>query len=128
MSKIFVATEGYYSDYHIVAIFSTKELAEKFIGDVTTNPFNEIELYDLDPFEEQLRQGLFAYYVRMDRQGNTTSAVREDDVARPPEIEHGRGNLFISGDVWATDQQHAIKIVNEKRTQLIANNEWPDVG
>ena len=31
----------------------------------------------------------------------------------------------LHGTVWAKDSTHAIKIMNEKRTQMIAMGEWP---
>ena len=31
------------------------------------------------------------------------------------------GRIF---SIWAKDEKHAIKIANERRVQLIANNEW----
>jgi len=35
--------------------------------------------------------------------------------------------MAMVAHVWATDEVHAIKIANEHRAQLIANNEWlPD--
>jgi hypothetical protein len=30
----------------------------------------------------------------------------------------------LQADVWAKNEQHAVKIVNEKRAQMIANGEW----
>jgi hypothetical protein len=30
----------------------------------------------------------------------------------------------LQATVWATDVQHAVKIVNEHRSQLIASGEW----
>ena len=30
----------------------------------------------------------------------------------------------LDATVWATDEQHAIKIANEKRIQMIAGDKW----
>lgn len=51
---IYVVTSGNWSEYMIEGVFSTKELAQKFIDDsLADNPafneFNEIEEFELDP-------------------------------------------------------------------------------
>ncbi len=38
----------------------------------------------------------------------------------------GRNMLRVI--TWAADHEHAVKIANEKRTQLLANNVWRDDG
>lgn len=45
MAKVYVVTKGEYSDYHIVGVFSTIELAEKVNKDTKSD---EIEVYELD--------------------------------------------------------------------------------
>ncbi len=65
------------------------------------------------------------FVVRMQKDG-TTKSCEESDLA-PWDIE---GSMFVTRDglliatVWAKNPDHAVKIVNEVRTQKIAANEW----
>lgn len=49
MSKIYVVTEGEYSDYHIEACFSTKEKAQEYIKNA--KKVNESYYYDIEEWE-----------------------------------------------------------------------------
>lgn len=114
---IFVVTSGSYSDYGINAVFTDRALAEAFVS-----KFNAVERYEDASIEEweanvpDLR-GHSVFFVRMTRSGD----VREcNEVARSsywldsaPSTDLG-GNL-ISTHV-AKDKEHAIKIMNERRT------------
>jgi hypothetical protein len=44
---VYVVTEGTYSDYHVVAMFSTRKLAEAFIAADQARGYNDIEEYTL---------------------------------------------------------------------------------
>ncbi len=52
MDKVFVITEGSYSDYSILAVFSTREKAENAHKVISkrVSDINEIEEYPLDDF------------------------------------------------------------------------------
>jgi hypothetical protein len=49
MTSIYVLTEGDYSDYHIVGVYSTKELAKEA---QSLYEHSQIEEYDLDNIPE----------------------------------------------------------------------------
>lgn len=40
--------------------------------------------------------------------------------------KHRMGEFTLEGVIRANDSAHAIKIMNERRTQLVANNDWPE--
>lgn len=135
MTKVYVVTSGSYSDYGIERIFSAREHAEEYIA---LRPFNyddaQIEEFVIDSSEPVVQ-----WNVNMLRDGSLLN--RE-----PPRVSlnscHGTQHSFprtfmsiMSGDVThpyihvntskAADAQHAVKIANEIRARLIANNEWP---
>jgi len=136
--KIYKLEDGEYSDYRVIGIFTTKENAkkvQKIVG-------GEIVEDKTDPDIYQINKGLFRYRVAMLRDGTTKSIELNDlqrEVGSPEKISIIRRSKYwppgmpddilmpadiLNAIIWAKDEQHAIKIVNEKRIQLIANNEW----
>jgi hypothetical protein len=129
MKKIFVVTSGCYSDYGINAVFSTRELAEEFIKDFPSRYGDEniIEEYPLDlklPQPKGNRQG---FYIMMLKDGNCEYVRKENSFHKEfftGEISYGYDNSWMNIYVFANDEQHAIKIANEKRGELIAMDLW----
>jgi hypothetical protein len=129
MTTIYVVTDGEYSDYHIVGVYSTLENAERMKKETGSS---DIEEYELDEFVAQLREGLQPYSVTMERDGYATA--RESSPTGTIDLflswygymENGRRmrKSVLTGKVWATSVQHAVKIANERRVFLIASNEW----
>jgi len=62
IKKIYVLTEGDYSDYHIVGVYSTPELAQEA---QTLYPDSGIEEYDLDDIPEH-PPGMLAWGVNIE--------------------------------------------------------------
>lgn len=128
--RIFLVTEGDYSDYHVVAAFSTREKAEKFAKKFVNPP--EIEEYELDPVPERVyKDNMDLWYVQMAKDGKVWRSFKTqpygevDDSHFPDSIEvRGDPDIFFCFNVWARDEDHAIKIANEKRTQYLANQMW----
>lgn len=117
MGKIYLVSEGSYSDYHICGVYSTKEKAEeakKLFGSGS-----DIEEHDLDAIPDH-PQGLYLYEVRMMQNGNCN---------KPETIDCGMGigdNLYshlgeLITRMWSEDERHAAKIANERRAQLITD-------
>ena len=124
MKKVYIVTEGNYSDYDIVAVFSTKKKAKEFLKKYEeVYPYIDvrIEEYPVDvPVEK-----CFGYVVVMKKNGDVVRTEKTYDT------EFGfRGFHFLSGDlVWAVntdDEKKAIKVVNEKRAIILAHNAWGD--
>ena len=126
-NKVYLVTSGDYSDYGVDAVFTSEELANKFIRSFEKS-YKEfrVEEYDLNPHEKQLRSGFYPFFVRMNKQGVCVEVYKESSY-------YGFGgyrtysfdvekNLY--NRVFAKDEKHAIKITNEKRTELIALNKW----
>lgn len=122
-TTVYVVTRGSYSDYGIVGIYSTRELAQAFMNaskPVNYDDYNDIEEYELDQFKSKIEQGLICYWTVMQRDGSNATAkrwhVHNDFRYYPP------SNQF-SGTVWAKDEEHAIKIANERRIAYLLNQQ-----
>jgi hypothetical protein len=121
MKKVWIVTDGCYSDYKIVAVFSEQETAE--ICAKAQGPDGRAEEWDLDTGAEQYRQGLVRWYVGIYADGATWMAQvgeagRDGFYVRP----NAKTGLVTS--MWAKDKEHAVKIANERRAFYVANNLW----
>jgi hypothetical protein len=147
MKTVYAVTEGCYDDYHVVALFSTRELAKQFISvmeertDTRYDEFNPIEEIAVDPpVVDMLQRGYTIWSVYMLRDGETervkthpyigtyaiSTAGHADIVRRtkmPAYQETGAQDILMM-DVWAKTEQDAIKVVDEKRVQLIYAGKW----
>jgi len=128
MAKCYLVTSGEYSDYGVDGAFSSRENAQLWIDAHPRDdrPRFDIEELPLDPLVSELREGFRPYLVRMARNGDV-SQVGTDEMPNGSPIDQGfdiHQNLFMW--VLARDVQHAVKIVNEKRAQIIAENRWPE--
>jgi len=175
MDKVYVVTQGEYSDYGIVAVFSAKEKAQEYCRVHNTNgedgenvtredgsylytPDYRIEVWGVDEDCLSMPKDKVGFWVFMSKDGEV-SVVRRRSVAEaieykgqiwfsglhPDGIYHTYSGRFypngieeeeagkrlnetefmsVSG-VLARDEQHAIKIVNEMRAQVLALGRWP---
>lgn len=118
MKKIYIVTSGSYSDYGIDAVFSTKELAEIFVS-----RFGEdmnIEEWDLDKGESELREGHSMYFLRISKDKDVLDARKETG-----SYGFKYGTMFykdIDGNhivhLFAKDEEHAKKIALDKLFHL----------
>lgn len=126
--KVYILTKGEYSNYHIVAVFSTKEKAEEckiLFTDEYTDRI-EIEEYEIDKIPE-CPEGLLPFDVKMYIDTGEAEAHRKslDCLEEKYELrEDTKRKKYIYWSGFAKDEQHAIKIVSEKRSQQVVNKEW----
>lgn len=135
---VYVVSSGVYSDYGVNAIFSSRKLAEEFISAAPDPDYNTIEEYPLNPPTSNLiKRGYSIWQILMLRDG-TTERIEKTETKNMTKMSHhwlwkrttamafkGKGIPdVLNSMVWAKTEKQAIKIVNEKRTQMIANNEW----
>lgn len=127
MSKVFVVTQGCYSDYHICRAFSSKDLAEQWIGDRKEKDeyYDDmgIEEYELDDFSGSERNKILSYRIEMNLSGEITHCKPDfgDDArvyVRGPGI-FGRGP-YIDFKIPTTDEVAARKTASEIRARMIA--------
>jgi len=129
MKIAYVVTQGSYSDYSIRGVFDNKELAEQFIAafsEAQRYDAMEIEEWGLNPFKVELGKGYKPYFVRMDREGNSSEArISGSAYEYEGELEYGFDvNKNMYNHCFAKGSEHAIKITNERRVQLIADGKW----
>lgn len=93
--------------------------------------------WSLDPGVEAINKGLSPFVVWMLRDGTTeqvrttlwSSSNDKPTIWRRSTAPINKGKAIVPPDcltarVFAKDEAHAIKIVNEYRTQMIAKGEW----
>ena len=134
-NKIWVLEEfnGEYSS--ITGIFSTKKNAD-FVQSKVNGVVRE---YPFDPCVKELREGYLRWRVIMLREGEVercdSNQIFYSDIGNDNrffiwertkcEAYKGKGIPdALQCDIWAKSKKHAIKICNEYRTQLIAENKW----
>ena len=124
MDKVYIVTTGSYSDYHIEAVFSKKELADEYCKRAGSS--YDIEEWQLDePIPD------VCFLVEMSKSGEVFSVEKTiDDTPGiicffPP----GLGQTWDDHILWVVktdDVARAIKVVNEKRFQILALDIWGD--
>jgi len=127
MDKIYVVTSGSYSDYQIDAVFSTKELAKKFL-DLFGNSF-EIEEYKLDNFKSEMSSGKSHYCVKVLKNGTIEQITKGKSYYGYNCWGHiwdyrEEKDIRLVVYCWARDKKHAIKIAADSWRYVAANNLW----
>lgn len=124
---VYLVSTGSYSDYSVRGVFSSKANADKFTA--TFGPrsdLNDLEEYTLDQGVSQLDAGLKVFHVEMLASGDGAVATPQSADSSPGWarlVDVSRNQQRLPGFrayVWARDEQHAIKIANEKRVAHIA--------
>lgn len=143
MSIMYLVSKGCYSDYSVLGIYSTKEKA-KLAAKLYSDSWDEaqVEEYELDVIPEHPPGKLF-WSVVMNKDGDTFGSrfrgnkegvqreaadrsewrTKEDRWVEPYSADQDGWVVFY---VWAEDETTAIKVANERRAFLVANNEFPD--
>ena len=132
MNKVFVVTSGSYSDYGIDAIFTTRELAQSFIDAFEADKWHEmdIEEWDLDPNKTHLKQNRKPYFLRINKKGDVSDLRLADSAygfkqdMPEAEISYTHNLEWMNINCFADDENHAVKIAGEKRSQILAANIW----
>ena len=131
---VFVVTSGDYSDYQIRAMFTTKERAETYIKAINLREANDIEEWELDRYSDDIDCGRSPFRVFMAKNGAVRRADKTDyDVDKTCKLvcyfpRTPDSVVELECTCWAKDEEHAIKIANEKRAQIIAMNLWREVS
>jgi len=128
-NKVFVVTEGCYSNYHICAIFDNEELAKKYCkvhkAKYSDYGYEEWNLNDWDTMEIAREHYQCWMYIG---NGEIKTEHSRIDYERP-ELRlidypidrcNGYGNDPIVYGNSFISKEHAIKIASERRTILLA--------
>jgi len=118
MKTIYILTEGDYSDYHIVGVYSTKELAEEA---QSLYQYSQIEEYGLD-YIPQHPPGMSAWIVqisdgKLDDLYTQQVNAFEETIPRENEYKYHNGETGYFVYCWAVDKDHAEKIALDKYYQ-----------
>ena len=115
----YVLTKGEYSDYCIIGVYSTKELAEEA---QTLWPYSDVESFSLDHIPDHPPGTYFwlgCVEERIDNEEPEQEVYKAD-----PSDPSWQGTEFIYGNLirfhvhfWATDEDHAYKILHDKYHQ-----------
>ena len=147
MKTIWVIEKGSDSDYWVVGVFSTKENAQVVCDRINKDESYEratIDEWPMNPGVEAINQGHEVYLVWMLRDRTVEKVQCKSEgcdfqwalqwalndkltVWRRSEAPAHQGKNVqdcLYGRVFAKDEQHTIKIVNERRTQMIAQGQW----
>ncbi len=137
---IYIVTSGDYSDYHIITVFTDEALAEQFVSEYNADRSHRdasIEEYIANKLSRQLQGDVRTFSLWMAHDGTMDFGIdweyEEDlmprfrhtlDQSRYSREEHKGGSMRCV--VVARDREHAVKIANERRVQMIASGEWPE--
>lgn len=123
MSKVYLVTDGYYSDYRVLGVYATMEKAEQ--AKLLYAADNDIEEYELDVVPDS-PPGLVPFVVTITVSGDVRTIYREsaDQFSPRWHVANWDGNLNGLFYMWARDEQHAVKIANEWRAQIAALGLW----
>ena len=120
--KIYLITDGEYSDYHIVGAYSTRENAEKMLGYVS----GDIEGWTLDDGIDKICAGRKLTYVEIRRDGSIDKTMHDSGIDVGATLLLGyRSEPALRLKCWAKDFAHAVHIAGEARRVLLAENLWP---
>jgi|GEM_PF-5609905 len=121
--KVFVVEFGAYSDRYVYGVFSTEERAR-----IAAAPNGDVTEYQLDEAFDLYDKGLRAFDVAIAYDG-TIKGISNLDYRAGTSTQ---SRLLASGSyanlrwdslsvtTWAKDEQHAAKIANEHRAEVIA--------
>lgn len=141
---VWLVEQGEYSDYHVVGIFSSEENARLIADAINAGEGRgddaKIVARQLDPAVEELHAGLRQYHVLMRRDGEVEQCRLHEEIlvfdleATARIWERSKARAYEGTDtpdvfdatVWARDEKHAVKIVNERRAQMIALGKWKE--
>ena len=134
MEKLYIVTRGEYSAYRILGCFDNQLQADRFKGALGNEA--TVETWARNPTFIEMAPGEAFYEVVMGRDGQTYrcspkwftgSGPSNDDFHTTlggPYSHDEKRRLYVS--LIAKSKEHATKIVNEKRTHLIASGMWPE--
>lgn len=121
--KIYIVTSGRYSDYHICAVFSTKEKAEEYVQYHGTE--HRIEEYGID---EEIKRDVKLWYVIFGiKDGEVIEAFPTEYMAEERcdtciVEESWHGELIIYFYVTSETYNKAIKIASERLAAIKSND------
>lgn len=124
MTKVYVITSGCYSDYHICAVSLYLEKAEMLKKFCEKTEYDEvtIEEYDADYYADRIASGYSMYLVQFESNGEV-HYINPNRCLTEERIYPTWSGRFISVELWAKDEESAVKIAAERRAKYLAEKE-----
>lgn len=120
--KIYVVTQGEYSDYHIITATTDKSIAKAIVKKFQNNGYYEPKIEEYENAEIMLKPCWSVFFYDdgtiHDVIDGTYSPYSYEDVGTCCRV--GRNRQFIRVVVSADSKEAAIKIAAEKRAKRIA--------
>ena len=118
--SVWVVEQGEYSDSHILGVCSTKEMADELMRFFEEARATE---YELDVIPDH-PPGLYPFCVEMLKDGTVVQIYSSEYSEHHPAHQWNEQTGSWRICAWAEDEEHAIKIANERRVWLISENLW----
>lgn len=138
--SIWIVEQGEYSDYRVVGVFSSEANAKLIADTINASEICDgasVEERPIDPAVKELNAGMNQWIVWMLRDGSVErcepySVSSYQLVGEIRLWERTKARAYygtetqdcLDATVWARNHKHAVKIVNEKRAQMVASGEW----
>ena len=131
MGTIWGVSSGSYSDYIVEALFSSKEKAQEFLDEyIKLEPEARLDEFDYDPEPPKAVQVI---EVRITEKGDVVRVFgplwrQEGSVGFQwyGLNDYSCSTRVMSWVVATSEEERAIKVVNEKRAIILANGAWND--
>ena len=128
--NIYLVARGEYSDYTIEAVFDTIEEAEAYAIHFVEGRVETFELNKKDNYP----QGKAIYYVYMTRDGeviychkcNPEYTQLKDWAFLWSKPYETKQEALLCRTFWTKSKEHAIKIVNDKRAEILFTYGFPE--
>jgi hypothetical protein len=129
MSKAYVVTQGAYSDYHIVGVFTTEENAKIYADRINAGqPYSsaDIEEYELD--EAVNRQFLYQTHIYISRR-TETGFNKDTRLVHPDEYKFGLNTeSHIGYSTGRLKEPYVMAYANTvEQAEKIAHDLWAQV-
>lgn len=137
---VWVVEQGSYSDYRVVGVYTSRKAAKTVAEKINAaDDWGEatVDKWPLNPGADAINEGREPYMIQMLRDGtveevktgrwsgyNMCGSLQIWRRSKAPAYKGKGVPDCLRGTVFARDPEHAIKIANEQRTQLIAANKW----
>lgn len=112
--KVYILTDGDYSDYHVVGVFSTRELAEDYVNSSERYEMDRIDEWEMDELQPDKDRKLFL--ISSDFNNIDCRIVEKDyyETVKVADIVCYRGKGTIRLCVSAVTREQAIKVAAER--------------
>jgi len=127
--KVYVVTSGYFSEYHIVGIFDSREEAEEYINHSTDSDLNDIEEYNINEPKPDKREKIFTLRSEFDEIDFEVIGYKaapthyKDLMCRVGDSGRGPFHVVVFY-VCADTRERAIKIASERLRQVKAEEHF----